>query len=369
MIKICFTGDFIPPSQNLLSYSSELQKIIKDKDVSLTNFEAPITVNNTKISKTGNNYKINSTSIQHIINSTFDVVTLANNHIRDYGNEGVIDTLNFCKENGIYIVGAGINFVEAAKPLKLTIKDKKIAILNYCEHEFNLASSNDAGANPFDVVSAYNDIIREKKENDYVLVVYHGGIEYQYLPTPEMVRNFKFMIDIGADTVVAHHTHRYSGAIYYNNKPLLFGLGNFLAPTKAKITDEWLTGLLAKIYIDDSIKFQLYPIKMNNSFTKMELLENEEKIKILTHIKQINEIIEDKKSFDDYWEKEYLKAKIWLFNMIKSNSRFKYRIRKYLPFLFRHRISEYKRNTLLNIVRCESHRNRLIKVLQMLETK
>ena len=71
--------------------------------------------------------------------------------------------------------------------------------------------------------------IQEAKENaDYVLVIVHGGIEHYQLPTSRMIETYRFFIDAGADAVVNHHQHCYSGYERYKSKPIIYGLGNLL---------------------------------------------------------------------------------------------------------------------------------------------
>lgn len=365
MIKLLFAGDFIPPQTGTNVYSEELNELLKNKDFSFLNLEAPITENTRSIRKTGNSFKLSSDTIKHITSGYFDAVCLSNNHIRDFGDKGVNNTIRLCLENNIQTVGAGKNIQEARKPLRIIIKGKKIAIINYSEKEFNIASETKAGANPFDPISAYYDIQTEKQENDYLLVIYHGGIEYQHYPTMEIIKSFKFMVDAGADTVIAHHTHRYSGMIYYKQKPLLFGLGNFLCPTKTMVKDDWLIGLLAIMELNEhSIDVKLQPVKMNESFDKVDLVASDLKNNILAHSNEISSKINNESWLLNYWQRHDKSEKQKILDLLKSNTKLEYRLRKYLPAIFKSQISQHKKNILLNMLRCDSHRNRLIRILE-----
>jgi len=338
---------------------------LKNNDFSIVNLEAPLTDTGQEIQKNGNNFKTSPDSIHHIQKGNFDAVALSNNHIRDFGDEGVINTLNICHEKNIKTVGAGKNLIEAGRPLRITIKGAKVSFLNYSEREFNIASKNQAGANPFDTINAYYDIQKEKEECDYIIVIYHGGLEYQFFPTPEMVKNFKFMIDAGADSVVAHHAHRYSGTSVYKGKPLIFGLGNFLCPTIIKITEEWLTGIMLKIKLNDrSIDFELIPVRMSNNFKNVDLPGPIDSKKILKQVDEISTLINNELSFIDYWKNKDQIEKDRIIRLLKSSSRLEYRLRKYFPVLFRNKVSVYRRNNWLNTARCDSHRNRFIRVLE-----
>lgn len=352
MIKLLFAGDFIPPetSQNL--YSEELKIFLQDKDFSIVNLETALTRSTKKIKKTGNNFKRHPESIQHIKDGYWDAVALSNNHIRDYADEGVMDTIEICEQNNILTVGAGKNLEDAAKPLRLNIKGRRISILNYNEREFNIAGEDYAGANPFDLIDAYHQIKTEKEENDFVVVVYHGGLEYMKYPTPQIVKTFKYLVDVGVDAVIAHHTHFYSGKIEYKEKPLVFSLGNFFAETSAKNPKPELSiGLLANLRIDEDEKISasLTPVFQTTAKKNISLLNEPRKTELLNDIHNIIGVINNENELNNTWEQYYQKEQERLSNILASNSKFGYRLRKRFPFL--NRISSYKAAILLNLMR------------------
>ncbi|MFA5647188.1 MAG: CapA family protein [Bacteroidales bacterium] len=367
MINLLFAGDFIPPKTSDSIYSDELKEVLKDKDFSIVNLETPLTESKIAIQKTGNNFKRSPTVIHHITDGFFDAVALSNNHIRDYGDEGVLDTLKVCEENSILTIGAGKNTREAAKPLRINIKGKKISILNYSEREFNVARENRAGANAFDLIDAFYQIKAENEENDFVIVVYHGGLEYMKYPTPQIVKNFKFLIDQGADAVVAHHTHFYSGMIEYQGKPIIFSLGNFYAQTSSKSPDRaFFIGLLAKISIDENhtISTSLIPTIQNINTGKVSIPSQTYKDEILNDITNISNTIKIEKELKKIWDNYYNKEKKRLINLLLSNSKVEYRIRKRFPFF--NTMSAYKKAIILNLFRCDAHRYKSIEILEKL---
>ena len=132
----------------------------------------------------------------------FTALGLGNNHIKDCGEDGVINSLNICKKNGIKTVGAGDCKSTAKKPLIIEENGFKIAILAFCEHEFNVAYENEAGANLFDIYNDYDQIENLKKEVDYLIILYHGGIEHYIYPSPLLQKKCQKMVSKGADYVV-----------------------------------------------------------------------------------------------------------------------------------------------------------------------
>jgi len=364
-ISLLFAGDFIPPESSKNIFTEDLLKVLRAKDFSIVNMEAPLTNGGKKVIKSGNSFKVSPEGILHIRNGYFNAVSLSNNHIRDFGCQGVNETIKTCEQNNILTVGAGANLHEASKPLRITIKGKKLSFLNFSEIEFNFATENKGGANPFDLIDALNQIKSEKEANDFVILIYHGGLEYHHLPTPGIVKLFKFLVEAGSDCIISHHTHRYSGLLFHNNKPIIYGLGNFLAKTKSKNANGWYIGLIAKVKLENnSVSAEIIPTQIGSNFLTVGLVSESKRQMVLAHITEISEIINDEKLLQEYWDKEYEKSQSKLFDILKSDCRFEYRLRKYFPVLFNPGISQYRLINILNLMRCSSHREQLIMLLE-----
>lgn len=362
-IRLLFSGDFSPMGNSENLYSDELLEVLKDKDFSIVNLECPLTHSEIKITKTGHNFKSDPSNIINLCEAHFDAAALSNNHILDYGPEGVIETLETCKTHCIKTLGAGIDKKTAAQPLQITIKNKKICFFNYSEPEFQGAKNESAGGNTFDLIDAYYQIRKAKKENDYIIILYHGGLENQYYPSLEMVKNLKFLIDSGSDAVIAHHTHRYSGVITYKDKPIFFGLGNFFSKTNSKNKKEWRFGIIAKIYLQyDAIDYELIPTEISEDFSTVGLLTGERKNEVITHIHEISKNIEDEQFIKSYWDEEYLKRAPQIIRSIKSKSRNEYKLRKYFPWLFKRNLTNYQLLYMHNLIRCPTHRESLLHI-------
>lgn len=152
----------------------------------------------------------------------FNLVTLANNHILDFNENGVKDTINNCINIGIHNVGAAKNLTKARSLYISKIKGKRIGILNFAENEFCAATAISYGANPVNLINNYNDIKEAKNKVDYLLVIPHGGREHYQLPTPMQRERYRFYADSGADIVVGHHSHCYSGYEVYKKTKFFF---------------------------------------------------------------------------------------------------------------------------------------------------
>ncbi len=166
----------------------------------------------------------------------FNVVSLANNHLYDLGEEGLRSTIRILDEAGIKHCGAGVNIEEASRPAVLEIGGKRVAIFAYCQHgtvyvgHVEKATATSPGVNPLDIRRCVEDIRSAKQKYDYVLVMPHWGNEYQYLPTPECVDYARAMIDAGADGVFSSHTHQVQPLAFHRCKPIAYSMGNFMFP-------------------------------------------------------------------------------------------------------------------------------------------
>ena len=95
--------------------------------------------------------------------------------------------------------------------------------------------SKDLGISIIGITKGFcGDIQIAKEDNDLVIVIVHGGREHYQLPTPKQRERFRFYADAGADFVVGHHTHCYSGYEIYKGKPIFYSLGNFIFDYKKK---------------------------------------------------------------------------------------------------------------------------------------
>ena len=236
-MKILIAGDFAPRARLAEQverrkfqeiFPDNLVNLIKSTDYSLVNFESPIIDNGFKpIKKCGPNMGCTEDAADAIKYAGFTAVTMANNHILDYGTAGLYKSIDCCKNIGLDVVGVGKNLREAESALYVEKAGNKLAIINCCEHEFSIATDTTGGANPLNPIRQYYCIQEAKKNADFVLVIVHGGHEHYQLPSPRMQETYRFFVDAGADAVVNHHQHCYSGYEFYKEKPIFYGLGNF----------------------------------------------------------------------------------------------------------------------------------------------
>ncbi len=171
-------------------------------------------------------------------------VTLANNHIGDYGEGALNNTLKLLTENNIKYAGAGADVSEAYSAVKIFNDGITVSVLSVCENEFGIAEENKAGSAGYNPRLLMNKIKAEKETSDFVIVVFHGGNEFNPLPSPDTKDRYEFICDMGADAVIAGHTHCPQGYETYNGKPIIYSMGNFLFGNSNRTDhrDSWYYG-------------------------------------------------------------------------------------------------------------------------------
>jgi len=308
-IKILCSGDFAPllnsGSQNIDPFQ-DIQKLISNANAHITNLECPITTLNQPIAKTGLVLKAIPENITLLKEAGVSIACMANNHIFDNGETGITDTMKICNEHGINTLGI-VNRTDNKPHWLITeIKGKKIGFLNYCEHEFSVREPGLIGACGYNSIDAFYDISKLKSSVDVLVVIYHGGNEYYALPNPELKKTFHYLADLGADAVIGHHTHVYSGYEIYNDKPLVYSLGNFFFPLENE-PESWHLGLLCMLNISDKIQIDLYPILQCEEKMKVSLVHGEKLAQLKENIDQLSRKIGNDdllwKSWSEYSEK------------------------------------------------------------------
>ena len=359
-MKITVAGDFCPQHRvadlfnkgDFPTVLGEVKAALEESDYALVNFECPVCQGEEEpICKFGSNLQCTPSGMEAIKWAGFNCVTLANNHFLDYGSEGVANTLKFCKEIGIDYVGGGMNITEASQILYVG----NIAIVNCCEHEFSIASDFTAGSNPLNPIKQYNSIKEARTKADYVLVIVHGGHEHWQLPSTRMRETYRFFIDAGADAVVNHHQHCFSGYEIYNGKPIFYGLGNFCFDKSRKKRDTWYEGYMLQLDFSETICFNIIPYIQCKDKPTVSLLSptcyNEK-------IESLNSIIADIDSLKKQLEQYYLtssKSYLNIFEPLNNRLYLALKHRGLVPSL----ITTKRILRAMDYVYCEAHRDKL----------
>lgn len=366
MMNVLIAGDFCPQfrvsrlfeQHDYASVLGSVKPIIEKADYSIVNFECPVCYGGEKpIIKCGPNLQCSETGMEAVKWAGFDCVTLANNHFLDYGKEGVEHTLEACRKYSVDIVGGGKNLQEASKILYKEIDGNTLAIINCCEHEFSIATEETAGSNPLNPIQQYYAIKEARAKADYVLVIVHGGHEHYQLPSPRMQETYRFFVDAGADAVVNHHQHCYSGYEIYKGKPIFYGLGNFCFDWKGKQKSIWNEGYMVTIdFNNENVDLNIHPYTQCSKEANINMLSPNA---FEHNLSKFNNIIKDIKLLTEETRRYFYS------NLHDSNLMLEPISNRYIRALqSRHLLPAYnfgKKHILrfYNFLLCESHKDKI----------
>lgn len=277
-ITNCFDGQALSTMQNA--------------DVFVLNNEFPYTTSDGALEGKKYTFHADPSTVTNLDAIGCDLVTLANNHAYDYGEQGLLDTLDTLTADGMPYIGAGRNLAEASRPRTYAAGGVKIAILNatqierYDNPETKGATDTEPGVfRCYDPANLYAAIRQAKADADLVFVYVHWGTEGETQPDALQVEQAQGMQEAGADLVIGDHPHVLQGFTSVNGMPVLYSLGNFLFHSKTQDT-----GIL-EVQVDttegniQSISF----VPMISSNCLVTTAEGDEKTRILNEMQQMSE--------------------------------------------------------------------------------
>lgn len=204
--------------------------ILSKSDIAIANLEGPISTLGTPIPYKSS-LRTSPYWISGIKGAGINLLNLANNHIYDYGQEAIDETLGLLNCHNINYVGYGDNLAASRIPKIIEIKGVKLAFLSYCSvvNKAHLYATDHLPGIPYcDHKSVHEDIAAAKASADIVIVSFHWGLENYNYPTLDQVSLAHLSIDSGASLVLGHHPHVLQGLEKYNNGIIVYSLGNFI---------------------------------------------------------------------------------------------------------------------------------------------
>ncbi|MBI5725311.1 MAG: CapA family protein [Planctomycetes bacterium] len=310
-LRVVFGGDFCPlqrlESPILQGRRREIfgdaLPVLQDKDLSLINLEAPLTLTEAPIMKTGPNLKVYPECVKALKAAGVDVAILANNHIGDHGPGPVLETLKILGENGIHHVGAGADLQDARRPLFLTKKGRKIAILAFAENEFGMARKDFPGANPLQPEANIRQIRAAAAQADITLAVVHGGNEYNPVPSPRMRETYRAFAEAGASAVVCGHTHCPQGIEIWAGSPVVYSLGNLFFNIEGLAESElWWRGYLARISFGAVRASALEVIPYSFDSEQIRMLRDAERSRFFRYMECLSHLAADETESRRCWD-------------------------------------------------------------------
>ncbi len=227
-IRLVFLGDvFLGPDPGA-SLSPEVAGVVRTADLGVANQEGPITRCDQPVADKCS-LRSHPDAAGVLRSWGVDVVTLANNHMFDFGWEGFVQTREALQAAGIRYLGAGANLPEATAPLVVDVDGFALGLLTYSWGfvQTTCATDTTAGCAPLDPELMVEATRRLADEVDAVVVQPHWGYcDYVY-PLPEQIELAQSLLEAGATAVVGHHSHVVQGVVGDQDRLVAYSLGNF----------------------------------------------------------------------------------------------------------------------------------------------
>jgi poly-gamma-glutamate synthesis protein (capsule biosynthesis protein) len=230
-----------PRDALLARYFSGVRELFETADLAVVNLECPFTERGTKVEKNFN-FRARPELVEILARGSVDVVTCANNHVKDYGPEGIDDTLATLDGAGIAHFGAGRTLAAARAPRIVERGGVRVGFVGWY---FQIAEDmfepkvlyatrwtpGVAGCHvDLDCIRAMvrEDVERLVPQVDVAIPFFHWGKEGVYLIREYQVELAHLCVDLGAKAVLGAHPHRFQGVEVYRGAPIVYSLGNFV---------------------------------------------------------------------------------------------------------------------------------------------
>lgn len=237
-IKLSAVGDILLNSSHFDSLDGKFTDLLngissefKDQDIVFGNLETPLTSKGKPIPNKCC-LRSNPESISALEEAGFNILSIANNHMFDFGVEGFIETIEILDAKNIKRFGAGLNLAEARKPTIIKTADCTFGFLGYSWDIIQSVSAtrNKFGTAPLNKRMILNDIQKLKSQVDIIIIVLHWGYVGENYPLPSHRKLAHAIIDAGADLILGSHTHVLQGIEKYNQGVIVYSFGNFIFP-------------------------------------------------------------------------------------------------------------------------------------------
>jgi len=261
---------------------AKMKSYLKSGDIVFGNLENPVTPGR-EIMLPERILRADPGVAEALREAGFTILSLANNHLPDFGIRGILDTFQYLEQAGLKYAGAGRTEREAYTATYTEAKGLKLAFLAFCDPVLvpeGLAGDDRPGVAGFDQDKVQAAVREAREKADIVVVSMHAGTEYEPEPELAQTRFAHMVVDAGADLVLGHHPHVLQRVEEYKGKFILYSLGNFVFDQKwSRATRE---GLLARIFItrDGVEKVEFLPVYSNDQ-NQPQLLEGEDAERVL----------------------------------------------------------------------------------------
>ncbi|MDE7319070.1 MAG: CapA family protein [Lachnospiraceae bacterium] len=270
---LAFAGDVMFSEQYLAAYdrngiqalaSEQMLAEMRDADLFMLNEEFPFSLRGEPMEDKQYTFRTDPKYVSILQDLGTDLVTVANNHALDFGQDAFCDTLDTLKQAGITCVGGGYHIAEASAPAVCTVNGQTFAIFAATRvspsYDWYATDSQPGMFQTYDPTKLNAAIAEAEETYDHTIVFVHWGIEHVEYPEDYQRALAKGYIDAGADLIIGCHPHILQGFEYYRDVPVIYSLGNYLFGNR----DGNTLLLKAVFHADGALDIRLVPCKRQN---------------------------------------------------------------------------------------------------------
>ena len=248
MVTLAITGD-VMLGRNVNEFITfhgpsypwgDMLPVIREADLRLINLECAITAHDRCWTKTPKVFffRTNPQNVRVLKAASIDFVSLANNHIVDFREEGLIETIEVLNRAGISHAGAGRNIEEAQRPAFLTVGGQRFSIVAFTDNEPVWAAGEDTPGTNYVPISLDLDeghlfrvqkaLERAREWSDFVIATFHWGPNMVRYPSRDFIDFAHAVIDAGCDLFWGHSAHLFQPVEVYKDRLILYDTGDFV---------------------------------------------------------------------------------------------------------------------------------------------
>lgn len=371
-VSVLIGGDVCPIGRNeALFQQGDAPAILNDlaaeferSDLAVINLECPLIRKPSPSEKRGPTFGVPDTCVRGLKAIGIDVAGLANNHIMDHGPGGLRTTIDALEASGIGHVGAGENLDAASQMVIRVVRGIRVGILALAEHEFGIASPETPGANPLSPIDFVRHMRVHRDRVDYLIVLLHGGKEYYPYPSPELQKVCRFMVEEGTDAILCQHSHCPGCYEHYRGGHIVYGQGNFLFDRQLRKRKNANRGFLVRLSItaEKTAEMVLLPYIQSPEFRGARRMPPDAALAFRSELEQRSARAMDDLFVAEHWRKFCRARRHFYFSVLRGHDipmQALNRITRFTDLLY----SKRALLALLNVVRCEAHRETLLSIL------